>query len=273
MKTIKKHTSGYTIVEVLVFLSVSGFLLLSALTIMSGRQAQIQYRQGVTDIDDTITAVINDVSSGFFPSLDFNCTLNTFTDRLDITAPSTEAQGSRQDCVFLGKAISLENTSTDRLVISTLAGRRAELGEVLSLTDPGSSITPINVLGANLDSIKNTTWGIEIINMYRESNPTESIRYIAYLTEQGSIYSGSLESGNQPVGLYASPNALPAPNLATSTVITAPDRVPRTDHVVICLSSDSVAQNAVIILGRDGRQTSVLAERDVVDADYPECGF
>ncbi len=259
-----KNPSGYTILEVLVFLSITGFLLLSALTLMGGRQAQVQYRQGITDLDDKILSVANDVSNGFFPSQPFSCSYDGIGG-LNIDNISAGEQGTREDCVFIGKAISLDGNQT--LVTTTLTAWRAGLGDVLTLDQ--SLLTPLNGPDVNLDVRNNTTWGLQVNRMYRLSDSAQ-LSYVAYLSQQGSMYSGSLQSGNQPVGLYGSVNPLPT---NTGTISSSPEKIARDDEVILCISSDSVEQNAVIILGREGRDSAVMAERDVVSNDYPECGF
>jgi len=105
---------GYTIVETMIFLAVSGFMFLIAAAFVSGKQNTAEFRQGINTINTQIQQVINDVANGFYPSnSDFSCTSSPSPGGLTINNVTTNEQGSnggttgpnQNGCVFLGKVI------------------------------------------------------------------------------------------------------------------------------------------------------------------------
>src|SRR5947209_7153977 len=94
-----KTPRGYTIVEVMIFLAVSGFMFIIAAQFVSGKQAHAEFRQGMNDVKAQVQQTINDVANGYFPSnSDFSC--NTESGRPQPDTGST-GQGQNKGCVFM----------------------------------------------------------------------------------------------------------------------------------------------------------------------------
>lgn len=273
----EKNQHGYTILEVMVFLSITGFLFISALTVMGGRQAQIQYRQSVNEVNNVFSRAVNDISTGFFPSFSFECSYNGLIGSLSIAAAPEEGdevvQGARKDCVFIGKAISIDADGSE-LRVTTLAARRPPIGETFGSLDD-YLITPVNIEpDVNLDVVNRNLWGTEVLNMYVASDIAEDfdITYAAYIAEQGSLVNQSLQSGTQPIRIIVDQSG---GVLLTGSALDAADlrRLNQSESVVVCLSNESTSSNAVIILGEDGRQTSTRVDADADSDSYERCGF
>lgn len=119
-----KKQKGYTIVEVLIFVAISGFMFVIAAAYVNGKQASAEFKQGISQANSSLRAVMNDVSNGFFPSLgDFRCTAG------GSGAPAFSAtatgQGENLGCIYLGKVIQFApDGDTARYNVFTLAGRQ-----------------------------------------------------------------------------------------------------------------------------------------------------
>lgn len=247
---------GYTILEVLIFLAVSGFILVAALITVNGRQEQVQYQQAVREIDADIRSAINDVSNGYFPSTDFSCDNNSGL--LVISELNAVAQGSKEDCVFAGKAI-VPDLGDNEITYVTIAGLRPPLGQAVDLTS--ASLTPINN-SPDISTVKPNPWGLQIVKMVDDSD--NDLAYIAYLSSFGrTAQSGQIDSGDQSIGLYKSTTPLAFPMNFQP--------VSSSDKVFICLESNSGDRKAVIILGEDGRQLTTTLDQDAEGRS--ECEF
>lgn len=94
---------GYTIVEVMIVLAVSGVMFVIAASFVNGRQARVSFEQGVNELASRIQGVISDVSDGHYSDVPFGCTQNGGTGKLIIDAGVVGDQGANPECVFLGK--------------------------------------------------------------------------------------------------------------------------------------------------------------------------
>ncbi len=115
MLGVGKDGCGYTIVEALIFLAVSGALLVSAMTIVNGRQERTRFIQSVDEMAQNLEDTLNDVSTGFYPvSQTVRCSVNSTTGVITtIINDATVKQGENPGCVFSGKMLSFSQNSTD----------------------------------------------------------------------------------------------------------------------------------------------------------------
>ena len=66
---------GYTIIEVMIFLTVSAVLFVSVVGAMSAQSRRKQFTESVETFNQKLTHILNDVDTGYFPSnSDFKCT-------------------------------------------------------------------------------------------------------------------------------------------------------------------------------------------------------
>src|SRR3990167_10157354 len=71
MKSIR---GGFTVLEVLIVLAITGLLFISAVTLFRGKQTQTQFNQAMHDLESKIQSIANVVKSGSFPdSENYNC--------------------------------------------------------------------------------------------------------------------------------------------------------------------------------------------------------
>jgi len=110
----RADAAAFTIVEVMIVLAVSGLILLSAISLVSGRQNRTEFATGINDLQQQIQQVINETSSGYYPNgEDFTCSATSGTPTPVTLADGTGAQGTNAGCIFLGKVIQfgLGNTN------------------------------------------------------------------------------------------------------------------------------------------------------------------
>lgn len=223
---------GFTLVEVLIFLAISLFVLIAALGLIGSQQSRTQFTQGMRDAEGKIQSLINDVSSGFFPSVSSAVLCDSFT----------AAQGQNQNCIFIGKTIRLTSNSSDYQLI-TLSGRRT-----LAL-DPSELVK-------NLDEADTA----EVVVLTESSQLLWRLEVTRLMTAQGTnLESFGFTNG---FGSLAGGSGAPSVNLVAVQAGT-PDEASRIlaqneDGVIICLRSTSNGQRGAIKIGAAGQRVSTI---------------
>lgn len=105
-----KRGRGYTILEVMIFVAISGFMLIAAMIAIGGRQQEVQFQQATRDFENKINDFISDVEIGYFErDAGFSCEATGIVNPepdIDYTSGlDGSVQGQSGDCVLIGKAI------------------------------------------------------------------------------------------------------------------------------------------------------------------------
>lgn len=213
---------GYTIVEVMVFLAISGFMFIIAATFVSGKQSRAEFKQGMNDINTQVQQVINDVSNGFYPSnSNFSCVANGFSG-VSISSGSSTMQGANQGCVFMGKVIQfgINGSNGVNYGIYTVAGNQFANGTASG--NPPSSFAEAmpkaidnsaggNVTNINLTQTNMLQWGLSATSMFDGATPISAVAFMGSFANQNG---GSLESGSQTVNIVVIPSTATDPNVS-----------------------------------------------------------
>src|SRR5438874_1617208 len=70
----RSRSAGFTIVEVMIVLAITGLLFLSAAALISGKQNQAAFDQAIQQLQSQIQQTMNEVSVGYYPNRnDFVC--------------------------------------------------------------------------------------------------------------------------------------------------------------------------------------------------------
>lgn len=197
-----KSLDGFTIVETMIFLTISSVLFVSVSLLISGQLSKYQAREAMNNIEAIVRSTLNDVTNGYYPmmSSDVSCSVSGAPEDgtdISIVADSSEKRGSGE-CVVLGKSIQFDS---DEIIIKTYVTK-----PTITAIKRGSSINAIEVKKVgederSLEEHKEYKWGIKptatktfyILNTRLESNQLSS------LSGGGSLISGSL-----PVELFTS---------------------------------------------------------------------
>jgi hypothetical protein len=197
-----KNSQGYTIVEVMVFLIISGSMFLMAAVFVNGKQGKAEFRQGLNEINQQITQIVNDVNNGLYPwRSDISCNANN--PGAPVFGSGTSSQGESQGCVFLGKVIQFGTTKYDDhgYNIYSVAARQY-------VTDAADGTLPTNFNTAKPQVIRTATsdpteyerfgYGMTVTDMF---NHGSRINAFGLFSSFGSYSSGTLASGAQNVTL------------------------------------------------------------------------
>lgn len=268
--------NGFTIVEVLIVLAVSGAILLSAIILVNGRQNKTAFTAAINDVQSQITQTINDVTNGYYPnSNNFVCSNGTIS-------VGNNGQGTNQGCIFLGRAMqfAVQGTSPQQVEIYTIMGKQLTAGgeEASSYNASGSKVPVINNNNTNPLSAASYTLenGLTVSKMYycdSGGNCSHNLGAVAFLQSLGSYSGGQLVSGSQQLNLIPVKNVqlgytigsavgdinggLGLSSYADGFVTSSPR------SVNICLASGGTNQSGLISIDNGDGQISVnLAIKD-----------
>jgi type II secretory pathway pseudopilin PulG len=250
--------SGFTIVETLIVLAITGFLLFIALLTFAGQQSKVEFTQSIRDIQSVIQQTVNEVGSGFYPNGgDIHCTASGAS--FSITQSPTE-QGTNSDCIFMGKVMQFGIGGPDpqQYNVFSLAGLKNNDGDIVKarpqVIDIKSAITNAQLHG-----------GIRVVKMtYVSGGSPTNIGAVAFVSGLGTLDSSNqLLSGTQQMSLIPIPASGEVPDTLDSEVIdavksriaTAP--VNPDGGVQICFASGGTKQTGLITIGSGGRGVTV----------------
>ena len=251
--------TGYTILEVMLFLAISSLMFVIAATAVSGKQARAEFQQGLQSTNDTIRQVMNDVSNGQFDSRTdtssgdlvnvFKCTPGMTG--MNIDTSSTVKQGQNKGCIFMGKIIRL-SANTNSFVIHTLVGRQFNGSDI-------SDGVPTNMTQANLDYVPALTtpgtkfkWDIDYTNAWDNTvSPKADIGALAVIKSFASTSASTLASGSQDVFIVPIPTAGGSTSSPANMrdYLRAHPNPPSSLDVTICFDSGSGQYGAIQIGG------------------------
>ncbi len=267
---------GYTIIEVIIFLTISTALFLSVSMMMSGRNDRTRFSQAVVDLDENLQDVFNDVSSGYYPSdNNVKCEKVSGTEIPKLTTDSV-GQGSNSGCVFAGKLVTMPKKSYDgsgvdkggyfiHAMVSVedadfnkmnctklLGGRNSETDS--GQQNPGvreersiqAGLQVTKVLLANIDSSGNSVG--------REFKSKEIQGFASVYDFAGELGPNNSKTGNSSrVKLHAYGHDSGTDRAALSTTSNAPDYrhflpVEGANKITICLAQDGNGRKAAIVI-------------------------
>jgi type II secretory pathway pseudopilin PulG len=97
---------GYTVIEVMIFLAISGVLFITAVGVFSGRREGTQLTQTMQDLQSQFRAYANQVSTSYVPDTGgLNCSVGPISGRT--ARPVFTSGPSSDECILLGKAIQI----------------------------------------------------------------------------------------------------------------------------------------------------------------------
>jgi prepilin-type N-terminal cleavage/methylation domain-containing protein len=256
--------AGFTIVEVMIVLAITGLLFISAAVTMNGRTNKTQFQQSINDVASALRQNINSTAIGYYPNSDnFNC--QNSSGALKITGGSNK-QGMNNDCIFLGKVVQFGVTGTDPQQYATfpIAALRVDTNgeEVhdIAMANPTAIYpSPQQPNAPNDVSTDKLMYGLTVSKMIYNNSTTNTIGSFAVISDLSTYsYSDSkLQSGSQQLilvpiatsGLNSSIGSMASTinqKLATSVKATA--------GIQICFDSGTTDQSGLVTIGGSGGQ-------------------
>lgn len=256
---------GYTIIEVMIFLVITGVLLSSALLVFNGRQRRTQFTQGLREIDAQLRTIVNETASGYYPNKgDISCSSSNGGGPQLGTAGT--GQGKNVGCTFLGRMIRF--TEGESYTAFTVVGQQK-----------GADGKEVTALGPDINEARQTLitndadtftlpWGITIGRIaLPNGNVTGGVGFV-------STFGSYNESGSN---LISGSNGISVVTLADTNLESSPETIlDKTEAmtnaartagpVTLCLRSGGDDRRAAIIIGGNNSNTGTEVVIDKVVA-------
>ncbi len=256
--------AAFTIVEVMIVLAVTGLLFASAAVLISGKENQAEFNQGVQQFQSQIEQIINDVATGYYPNLgNFSCT-NT-GGSLTITAGGS-VQGTNGDCLFLGKVLQfgsgVAGTTPEQFATFSVTGLRADASgnQLSTLSSTSPTVIPSSTTTTQLEG------GLTTYDMWYNGNPANKIAAVAFVSTLGQASGSGVLTGTQQVNVVPITGTALTQNTGITpatihSVLSSPAAVTNpANGVEICFASGGTNQSALITIGNNsgsGRELGV----------------
>jgi type II secretory pathway pseudopilin PulG len=261
---------GYTIVEVMIFLAVTGALLVMALTVFSGQQGRTQFSAGSREMEARMQDLINDVSTGFYARTgDFKCVQAAGQPQFS-AAPN--AQGTNEDCIFVGRIPHFDVAGAgEQYNVYTAAGvRQAGSGAAKHEVQGFDEARARAVLApVDLTQTERLPPGLQFGTMYYRQDATyQQIDALGFFSSFSKYQNSSLQPGTMSVNVVpltgggaggGSTQATIAAAIQGLEASAAPANMNPNGGVVMCFNSTGSNQYAKLSIGDwSGRLTTNL---------------
>lgn len=256
---------GYTIVEVMIFLAVTGTLFIFTVLLMGGQQRRTEFAQSVREFETRVQDIINDVSTGYYSkAINFTCQKPGGNGPPVLSANAgADSLGSNEECIFIGRA--LQFTDTETYYVHSLIGLKQPGGitnrDVQDLTEARPTSLYSDSNGNLIDGTEDEKMprGLLVRAVRYESAPAVSTLafFDTFTSYDGS---GNLVSG-KGIDVLPIKDTTPTTTVAGAVaeiqdVITYVDEVNPSGGVIICLQGSGTSQFATLTIGRNNQPSS-----------------
>ena len=193
-----RSNGGYTIVEIMIFLSVSAVIFIMATLVFQGQQGKTQFEQGMHDLASQLQLYVDQVSTTIFSGSQYSCSTQNSAGRAKLSSSGGTGTGTNQDCIFLGRAIQVIPNQSKIFIYSVL-GNATSNGDAVtsfagSLPEPAIP-DPTTHQGPDLTEEYDLPWGTV-------KSGSSTITYAAGGTTNSDLVSfyNSLQDGYQSSG-------------------------------------------------------------------------
>lgn len=123
---------GYTIIEVMIFLAISGIIFAIAVAAFNGQQGRTGFEQNMHDLASRMQEYVDQVGASLFPgSGSYACSISASSGRAVLTAGGG-GQGTNQGCIFLGRAVQVIPGQSKLFIYTVLGDQFTPQGETVT---------------------------------------------------------------------------------------------------------------------------------------------
>jgi prepilin-type N-terminal cleavage/methylation domain-containing protein len=257
-----KAPLGYTILEVMIVLAVSGVMFLIAATFINGKQARTTFTAGVNEMASQLQDVLEQVSDGKYSDIPLGCNVTDSGKTSVHFTGSSPGQGANSDCVFVGKIVHFYasgSSNPESYEILPLAQPRVNPHDSSLLTDlTNTYVKAIYQTGTvDLSTQSDTPHKLDIekVTVVDDSGTsTTAADNVGFALSLGSAASGgaTFSSGAQNLNLIYVPGldrTYPAINNGPNTDNKIAGNIAIARSATICISDGT--RRALLLIGID----------------------
>lgn len=250
------NSSGFTILETLIFLAATMAMFVSTMLVVGGMQRKVQFTSATRGFESNLIDIANDVANGYYQNTN-NLHCVTASGR-PVVSLGTDALGTSIDCIFVGRAITLSGNGTDpeKYDVYSLAGLK-------QVGNPPEDVETIDEAKPQIIHDTKATRNIGFGAIIRKicTTPTSGFETCAdakdkalvfYTNLKGAATNSSISSNGIHAGLYVydlsafGGNIVAAVN--SSPIVPTPTSV---NKVRLCIDSGTTNQHADTTIGLD----------------------
>lgn len=291
---------GYTIVEVMIVLAVSGVMFLIAANFISGKQAKTAWNLGVNTLAADVQSKIDSVSDGQYTDVPTACTVTydkkseppiplaaQLDNRTVILDSSLNVQGTNASCVFMGymfhftKGVSpaaMPGESTNNYITSNqyaiipLGGARVSKLDSAPIIDiHDSALAPLvaNAGEQDLGQRLPVPQGLQVEGMkvwfktggVSVSTDTYNLEIILSIPQSGNV-SGTYATGGQTLAMLADSTIPARVTKIRAKYVNLEKNIEYVKKAVICLTDGT--RHGTVTIGENGDQVRAVTTLGLV---------
>jgi type II secretory pathway pseudopilin PulG len=273
-----KSSAGFTIVETMIVLAVTGVLLVSAITLISGRQNKTQFQVAANDLQQKMQQIVNETVNGYSQAdPNFSCQPPPNPDTAEPVITPYNAALPVGKCIFIGKALrfgqlgsddsnhTLESIGIYPLVASRLDASKNEQSNNLTVRFAALAAGGNNPTAPDSYTTYNTVGGLKYVktlyqlaspnNGVHAVNPDTLVSGIVFAQSLASYSTGvdtsQLNSGSQQFTLYGLNNSTDWSSAANPDSATFVGRINGAtllplQNIQLCFASGTTNQSVLV---------------------------
>jgi type II secretory pathway pseudopilin PulG len=276
MHARSKTGAGFTIVEVLIVLAVSGLMFVLAINAMSGQQQNTEFQTGLGTLKSQLNADLTNVSDGNYGFLNGVSCSAAATGVPSYNAPNTPPDGS---CTVVGEILSFNTKSYEILPV---IGRNYISGSTSNQVATNIAQAMPQVSASETETVS-MPFGLQVADVssasiYSPSGPGAFglFSFTSFEGNSSATAGNSLSSGaehveifmipssafnNPPVGIVNAgitddPTVCGANNVCTASPPIATEPIDPTAGITFCVNSGTNNDSAMFTIGGTNSATS-----------------
>ena len=258
--------SGFTIVETMIVMAVTGIMFISVVLLINGKQQRAQFQFAVKDVQTQIRQIMTETMAGYNQL--GNNTCSNFGGKPKLATGTTDTLGTNASCVFLGKTIIFSQDKESFLVAPVIGLRQPITTDFQGVFAADLNSSKPILSTDTIASQMMLQFGLTPVAMYVGDDLAQKVGSVSFVLTPGvkDISPGNQGTTSQNLNIVAVTNGSSLANSidtersAVETAmqngtVSSRDYINSTDDKVkvsICFNSGTTNQSLLLTIGNGG---------------------